>query len=354
MKGLARIAQDELGWVEKEKPKCGPYDAIVRPIALAPCTSDVHIVWGHAYMSDEPNRIVGHESTGVVEEVGSMVKDFKPGDRVIVPAITPDFKTVNSQKGFGQHAYGMGTGMTFITFKDGVFAEYFHVNDADANLALLPDDVTLEQAVMISDMMTTGFYGAELADIKPGDEVAVFGIGPVGLMGVAGASFMGASRILAVGSRPTAIKVAKEYGASEIIDYHNGNTVEQIMELTDNQGVDKVVIGGGNANTLSEALEVLKVGGTIGNVLHYDGVETIPISALGWGAGLADKTIRGGVCPGGRARMEQLVKLVQYGRFDSSKLITHKYNKCENIEDAMIVMRDKPKDLIKPAVIFDD
>ena len=248
----------------------------------------------------------------------------------------------------------MGTGMSFITFKDGVFAEYFHVNGADGNLAHLPDEVSVEQAVMISDMMTTGFYGAELADVKAGDEVAVFGIGPVGLMGVAGANMMGASRILAVGSRPEAVKVAKEYGASDIVDYHNGDTVEQIMELTDNQGVDKVIVAGGNEYSFGEALTILKTGGTLGNVLHYDGVETIPMPALSWGQGLGDKTIRGGVCPGGRARMEQLVKLVQYGRLDSSKLISHKYNKFENIEDAMIIMRDKPKDLIKPAVIFDD
>lgn len=353
MKGLARIKQDELGWVEKDVPKIGPYDALVKPLALAPCTSDVHIVWGNAYMGSEPNRIVGHESTGEVVEVGSMVKDFKPGDRVIVPAITPNWSTVNSQKGFGQHCYGMGSGMSFVSAKDGTFAEYYHVNDADGNLALLPDNVSLEQAVMISDMMTTGFYGAELAEIKPGDTVAVFGIGPVGLMGVAGANFMGASRILAVGSRPAAVKVAKEYGASEIIDYHNGSTVEQIMDLTDNEGVDKVIVAGGNQNTLGEGLTVLKFGGVLGNVLHYDGVETIPVPALGWGAGLSDKTIRGGVCPGGRARMEQLVKLIQYGRFDSSKLITHKFNNFEDIEEAMIIMRDKPKDLIKPAVILE-
>jgi len=206
---------------------------------------------------------------------------------------------------------------------------------------------------MISDMMTTGFYGAELAEIKPGDTVAVFGIGPVGLMGVAGAHFMGASRILAVGSRPTSVKVAKEYGASDIVDYHDGDTVQQIMDLTDGAGVDKVVVAGGNANTVGEALEVLKVGGVLGNVNHYDGAAEIPLPALAWGAGLADKTIRGGVCPGGRARMEQLVKLVEYGRFDSSKLITHRFTNFDDIYEAMIIMRDKPRDLIKPAVILE-
>ncbi len=323
MKGLARIEQDVLGWVDIELDECGPYDAICRPLAMAPCTSDVHIVWGHAYMSDAPNRVVGHEATAEVVKVGDKVKDFKPGDRVIVPAITPDWLTVPAEQGFSQHCYGMGTGMSFVTFKHGVFAEQFHVNQADANLA-------------------------------PGDTVACFGIGPVGLMALAGAQIKGASHLIAVGSRPAAIKVAKEYGANDIVDYHNGNTVDQIMDLTDGKGVDKVVIGGGGKDTLSEALSVLKVGGIIGNVLHYDGIETIPIDGLSWGQGLADKTIRGGVCPGGRARMEKLANLIEYGRFDSSKLITHKFNKFDDIEEAMILMRDKPRDLIKPAVILDD
>ena len=202
MKGLARIEQDVLGWVDIELDECGPYDAICRPLAMAPCTSDVHIVWGHAYMSDAPNRVVGHEATAEVVKVGDKVKDFKPGDRVIVPAITPDWLTVPAEQGFSQHCYGMGTGMSFVTFKHGVFAEQFHVNQADANLAHLPEHVSLEQAVMISDMMTTGFYAAELADIQPGDTVACFGIGPVGLMALAGAQIKGASHLIAVGSRP--------------------------------------------------------------------------------------------------------------------------------------------------------
>ena len=244
--------------------------------------------------------------------------------------------------------------MSFVTFKHGVFAEQFHVNQADANLAHLPEHVSLEQAVMISDMMATGFYAAELAEIKPGDTVACFGICPVGLMSLAGAQIMGASHLIAVGSHPAAIKVAKEYGAHDIVDCHNGSTVEQIMNLTDGKGVDKVVIGGGGKDTLSEALSVLKVGGIIGNVLHYDGIETIPIDGLSWGQGLADKTIRGGVCPGGCARMEKLANLIEYGRFDSSKLIPHKFDKFDDIEEAIILMRDKPRDLIKPAVILDD
>ena len=97
--------------------------------------------------------ILGHEAVGVVEEVGTEVKDFKPGDRVIVPAITPDWRSIAVQRGFPQHSNGLLAGWKFSNFKDGVFAEFFHVNDADMNLALLPDGISPKAAVMITDML---------------------------------------------------------------------------------------------------------------------------------------------------------------------------------------------------------
>lgn len=311
------------------------------------------MIWGDMGDYMPPDRIMGHETAGVVEEVGSEVRDFAPGDRVIVPAITPTFGRVPSQRGFAQHCDGMCSGMPFCTVKDGVFAEFFHVNDADANLAHLPDEITLEQAVMIGDMMTTGFYGAELADIRLGSTVAVFGIGPVGLMGVAGAHLLGAARILAVGSRPNAVKVARKYGATDIIDYHNGDTVQQIMDLTDGEGVDSVITAGGDVSIIGQGVQVLKPGGTLGNVNAMEHAENIPIPLAAWGAGLGDKTIRGGLCPGGRARMEQLAALVKHGRIDPSQLLTHRFTNFADIEQALHLMHEKPKDLIKPAVILE-
>lgn len=353
MKGLARTGKGQVGWVDKPRPTAGPRDAIVRPLAMAPCTSEIHMIWGDLGDYMPSDRIMGHEAVGIVDEVGNEVCDFKPGDRVIVPAITPTFGRVPSQRGYAQHCDGMCSGMPFCTAKDGVFADYFHVNEADANLAHLPDSISLEQAVMIGDMMTTGFYGAELADIQLGSTVAVFGIGPVGLMGVAGAHLMGAARILAVGSRPNAVKVAREYGATEIIDYHNGDTVEQIMDLTGGEGVDSAVTAGGDVSTIGQAVQVLKPGGTLGNVNVMEHAENIPIPLGAWGGGLGDKTIRGGLCPGGRARMERLAALVEHGRIDPSLLLTHRFTNFADIEQALYLMHEKPKDLIKPAVILE-
>jgi threonine dehydrogenase-like Zn-dependent dehydrogenase len=130
------------------------------------------------------------------------------------------------------HSGGMLAGWKFSNFKDGVFGECFHVNEADGNLALLPAGIDPVSAVMLSDMVPTGFHGVELADIQFGDTVCVIGIGPVGLMAVAGTALRGASHIYAVGSRKLCAQIAMEYGATEIINYREGDIVEQILEKT--------------------------------------------------------------------------------------------------------------------------
>ncbi|AKB54460.1 MULTISPECIES: NAD(P)-dependent alcohol dehydrogenase [Methanosarcina] len=294
MKGFAMLEIGKVGWIDVEKPSAGPYDAIVRPIAVAPCTSDVHTVWEGA-LGDRKNMILGHEAVGVIEEIGSEVKDFKPGDKVIVPAITPEWRSMEAQDGIPMHSNGMLSGWKFSNFKSGVFAEFFHVNDADMNLALLPKGMPLEQAVMLSDMATTGIQGAEMAKIKMGSTVAVIGIGPVGLMAVAGATILGAGRLIAVGSRKVCVDLALEYGASEIVDYRKGGLVEQILAKTNGKGVDSVIISGGNENTISDAVKIVKPGGTVSNVNYYGTGDILPIPRIEWGSGMSQKDIRGGL-----------------------------------------------------------
>lgn len=339
----------KVGWIEKEKPTAGPFDAIVRPIAVAPCTSDIHTVFEGA-LGERTNLILGHEAVGEIVEVGNEVKDFKPGDKVVVPAITPDWRTMDVQRGFHQHSGGMLAGWKFSNIKDGVFAEYFHVNDVDMNLAHLPDGMSLEAAVMLPDMVTTGLHGAELAEVQLGDNVAVLGIGPVGLMAIAGAKLRGAARIIGVGSRPSLIEAAKFYGVTDVINYKDGPIVEQIMDLMKGQGLDRVIIAGGKGDMMSAAIKITRPGGNIGNINYFGEGDELPIPRLEWGSGMAHKTIRGGLTPGGRDRMERMVNLVVNGRLDPSKLITHKYHGFENMEKALLKMKDKDPDLIKPMV----
>lgn len=124
MKGYAMLKIGEAGWITKDSPQCGPLDALVRPLVVAPCTSDIHTVWEGA-VGERHDMILGHECVGQVVEAGALVRDFKPGDRVIVPAITPDWNSLEAQGGFSMHSGGMLAGWKFSNIKDGVFAGAF-------------------------------------------------------------------------------------------------------------------------------------------------------------------------------------------------------------------------------------
>ena len=250
------------------------------------------------------------------------------------------------------HSGGMLAGWKFSNFKDGVFAEYFHVNEADANLALLPESLDPAAAVMLSDMVPTGFHGVELADVQFGDTVCVVGIGPVGLMAVAGAALRGAARLFAVGSRPVCAEAAKAYGATDIINYREGDIVQQVLEKTHGYGVDRVILAGGDNDTFLQAVNMVKPGGYIGNVNYLGSGDYVRIPRVEWGCGMGHKTIRGGLMPGGRLRMEKLAALMETGRLDTSRLLTHRFQGFEHMEEALLLMKDKPRNLIKPVVIL--
>ena len=349
MKGFAMLKIGEVGWIEKEVPACGPNDAICKPLAIAICTSDVHTVWEGA-VGDRHNMILGHEGCAEVVEVGSEVKDFKPGDKVLVPAITPDWNSLEAQAGYSMHSGGMLAGWKFSNFKDGLDSEFFHVNDADGNLAHMPEGMTLVEACMLSDMVPTGFHGVELADVQFGDEVLVIGIGPVGLMSVAGAALRGASRIIAVGTRPNCREVATKYGADEFISYKDGSIEDQVLERTGGKGVDRVIVAGGGVDTFESAVKSLKPGGKIGNVNYLGKGDYINIPRVEWGVGMGHKQLVGGLMPGGRLRMEKLGALVSSGKLDVSLLCTHNFEGWDYIPEALQLMKDKPPELIKPVV----
>ena len=353
MKGYAMLKIGASGWIEKDIPEIGPMDAIVKPLAVAICISDVHTLWEGA-IGDRHNMILGHEACGEVVKVGSLVKDFKSGDRVLIPAITPDWNSLEAQAGYSMHSGGMLCGWKFSNFKDGVFSEFFHVNDADGNLALLPSNIDPVDACMLSDMVPTGFHGVELADVQFGDSVLVIGIGPVGLMSVAGASLRGASRIIAVGTRPLCVEAAKKYGATDFISYKNGPIDEQVMKLTGGKGIDKVVIAGGDCTTFDPAIKCLKPGGKIGNVNYLGSGQYVNIPRVEWGVGMGHKQINGGLMPGGRLRMEKLGSLVSSGRLNVHHLVTHVFDGWDHLEEALFLMRDKPANLIKPVVRIED
>ena len=350
MKAFVLKEPGVVGWYDAPEPKLTPYGAILEPVAVTPCSSDVHTVFGGGSRK-APNLILGHECVARILETGDMVQDFVPGEVVAVPAITPDWRAKAIQEGNDRHASAPFSGHQLGRTQPGVFAEKFLIPDADTTLAKIPDGVTLEQALMCVDVVTTGFTGAEYADIKIGDTVVVMGIGPIGLMAVEGARHLGAARIIAVGTRPICRQRAAEFGATDIISYKDGDVTEQVLSMTGGVGADSVIICGGGDEVFTQAVDMVRYGtGTISNVNYYGGTGMLGFPKFSGGRGMAGKTIHTELAKGGRARIERLLAMVKYGRIDPQKLVTHHLSGLDKVEDALYMMKEKPEDLVKVMV----
>ncbi|MGA7761075.1 MAG: NAD(P)-dependent alcohol dehydrogenase [Candidatus Binataceae bacterium] len=344
MKGIGKV-----GFADKPIPTPGPTDAIVKTTKALICTSDVHTVNGAIGPRD--NLTLGHEAVGRVHQVGAAVKRFKPGDHVLVGAITPEWGDAASQAGHSSQSGGALGGWKFANIKDGVFAEYFHVNEADANMAHIPAAVADDSAVYCCDMISTGLMAAENANIPPGGTVAVFALGPVGLMAVAGARMLGAGLIIGVDSVPGRQELARSYGADVTVDFEREDAVARITDLTGGEGADSAIEALGGDLSFQNAIRVTKPGGTISNAGYHGKGEFVHIPRMEWGVGMAEKTIRTGLCPGGRLRMERLLRLLQGGRVDPTRLTTHTF-RFDELERAFEMMERKLDGIIKPLILF--
>ncbi len=345
---MRRIGQ--VGIVDKPIPTDpGPNGAIIRTTMALICTSDTHTVGGA--IGDRQDLTLGHEAVGVIEKLGSAVNGFRAGDRVAVNAITPCYKCANCLRGFTSQCQQMLGGWKFANIKDGVFAEYFQVNDAEANLARIQDSVPDEAAVYTCDMMSTGFIGAENAAIPIGGSVAVFGQGPVGLMATAGARLLGAGLIIAVETVPKRQELARHFGADDVVDFRKVDPVKAILELTGGEGVDSTIEALGSQATFEGCIGATRPGGTISNVGYHGHGDYLQIPRLAWGVGMGDKTIRTALCPGGKERMERLLRLIQNGRVDPTPLTTHRFAFAQ-IEKAFHMMETKEDGIIKPLILF--
>jgi threonine dehydrogenase-like Zn-dependent dehydrogenase len=344
MKGFAMLRVGQVGWINAEKPKIGPFDAIVRPLAVAPSTEDVDMAF-KGVIGEQGPVILGHEAVGKVIEVGEAVKSIKPGNRVVAPSVILNWRIPLVQPGEPEQG---GPRM-----RHGVFSEFFHVNDADGNLAVLPEEMTLEQGVLMSDVMSSGLYGAELADIRMGATVAVIGLNALGLMSVAGAKLRGAGRLIAISARQKCLDLAREYGATDVILYQEEEEgfSERVLRLTRNQGVDHVIIGEGD-DMLGQALKFLKPGGTVSNIGSLVRDANVSKSAKEWDS-QSHKVLRGGLPPGGRERMERMIDLIRYKRVDPLKLISHVFKGLESVEEAVTLLKNTPASVIKAIVVMD-
>ncbi|ODT54630.1 MAG: alcohol dehydrogenase [Methylobacterium sp. SCN 67-24] len=337
---------------DKPIPDVGPLDALLRITTTTICGTDIHILKGEYPVAR--GLTVGHEPVGVIEKLGSEVRGFQEGQRVIAGAITPSGHSAaclcgcSSQDGPGErHGFRAMGGWRFGNTIDGAQAEYLLVPDAMVNLAPVPSVLTDEQVLMCPDIMSTGFSGAERGGVRIGDCVAVFAQGPIGLCATAGARLMGATRIIAVESIPERQAVARRLGADEIVDFSQVDPVEEIMRLTEGRGVDVAIEALGRQETFAAALRVLRPGGTLSSLGVYSGDLTIPLGAFA--AGLGDHRIVTTLCPGGKERMRRLVDVVASGRVDLAPLVTHRFP-LERIKEAYDLFSHQRDGVLKVAI----
>ncbi|WP_199398911.1 NAD(P)-dependent alcohol dehydrogenase [Stenotrophomonas pictorum] len=335
MKAAVFVEPGRIELADKPIPDVGPNDALIRITTTTICGTDVHILKGEYPVAK--GLTVGHEPVGVIEKLGSAVQGYTEGQRVIAGAICPNFNSYAAQDGVasqdgsyliasgrcGCHGYKATAGWRFGNMIDGTQAEYVLVPDAQANLAPIPDGLSDEQVLMCPDIMSTGFKGAENANIRIGDVVAVFAQGPIGLCATAGARLLGASTIIAVDGNEHRLQIAKAMGADVVLNFRNCDVVDEIMKLTGGRGVDSSIEALGTQGTFESALRILKPGGTLSSLGVYSEDLKIPLAAFA--SGLGDHRINTALCPGGKERMRRLMNVVASGRADFGALVTHHY-----------------------------
>lgn len=227
-----------------------PTDAVVRLTASAICGTDLHMVRG-TMVGMKPGTILGHEGVGIVEQVGSEVRNLRPGDRVVIPSTIACGYCSYCRAGYysqcdNANPNGASAGTCFFGGPEssgpvqGLQAEKARIPFAGVGLVKLPDGVSDEQALLLSDIFPTGYMGAELAEIKDGNTVVVFGCGPVGQCAIASAKLMKAGRIFAVDCVPSRLEMAREQGA-EVVDFSREDPVAALRQLTGGIGCDRAI-----------------------------------------------------------------------------------------------------------------
>jgi alcohol dehydrogenase len=359
MKAAVFVEPGRIELADKPVPDIGPNDALVRITTTTICGTDVHILKGEYPVAR--GLTVGHEPVGVIEKLGSAVVGYTEGQRVVAGAICPNFNSWAAQDGApsqdgsylvasgrcGCHGFKATAGWRFGNLIDGTQAEYVLVPDAVANLAPIPDGLTDEQVLMCPDIMSTGFAGAENADIRIGDVVAVFAQGPIGLCATAGARLRGASTIIAVDGNETRLAMAKRLGADVTLDFRQCDVVAEILKLTGGRGVDSSIEALGLQSTFEQALRVLRPGGTLSSLGVYSTDLKIPLDAFA--AGLGDHRIKTALCPGGKGRLQRLMNVLASGRLDLGPMVTHRY-RLDDIVGAYDLFSHQRDGVLKVAI----
>jgi alcohol dehydrogenase len=326
MKALVYHSPGKKSWEEKPKPVIlEPSDAIIKVLKTTICGTDLHIMKGDVPAVTD-GRILGHEGVGIIEEAGNYVTRFKKGDHVVISCITSCGNCEYCRRAIYSHC--VNGGWILGNLIDGTQAEYVRIPYADNSLYSIPPDADEEALVMLSDILPTGFEcGVLNGKVKPGDTIAIVGAGPIGMAALLTAQFYSPSEIIMIDLDDNRLKVAKTFGATQIINSGNENAIEKVMNLTNDKGVDAAIEAVGVPETFELCQEIVNTGGHIANIGVHGKSTVLHLETL-WSKNI---TITTGLVDTFSTPM--LFKNVQSGKLDPKKLITHRF-KLEQIIQA--------------------
>ncbi len=319
MKALVYHGPGQRGWDNVADPGIvDPTDIVVRIDTSTICGSDLHILKGDV-PETPPGTVLGHEAVGTVQEIGAGVSTVVPGDRVLLSCIS----SCGRCRFCKEHRYGLclgGGGWIFGHLINGLQAEYARVPFADNSVYKLPDELTDEQVLFLSDILPTAFeVGVLNGKVTPGDTVAIVGAGPVGLAAMLTAGLYTPGRIVAIDLADARLRSAQRFGADTTINNGAEDAVARIMELTDGLGADVALEAVGVPATFELATELIRPGGRVANIGVHGHSATLHLEKL-WGR---DVTITTGLVDS--YTIPQLMRLVASGRLDPSLFATHHY-----------------------------
>ena len=318
MKALVYHGPAQRAWEDKPHPIIQDAgDAIVRITTSTICGTDLHILKGDLPAVID-GRILGHEGIGVVEQVGAGVSEFQVGDKVIISCVSACLKCDFCKKGMYSHCRHGGWILGYTI--DGTQAEYVRIPHADGSLYHFPADADEEAMVMLSDILPTGFEcGVLNGEVKPGDSVAIVGAGPVGLAVLLTAQFYSPAAIFMIDLDDKRLAVAKEFGATTLINSSDGRAAQRVLDLTEGAGVDVVIEAVGIPATFNICQAIVAAGGRIANVgVHGKPVE-LHLEKL-WDRNIAITTRLVDT-----VTTPMLLKVVRSGKLQPSKLVTHRF-----------------------------
>ena len=326
MKALVYKGPGEKALENRPKPEItAPTDAIVTITKTTICGTDLHILKGDV-PSCQPGRILGHEGVGIIDQIGSGVTTFKPGDRVLISCISACGKCVYCRKNMYSHCTTGGwiLGNTI----DGTQAEFVRIPYADTSLYRIPEGADEEALVMLSDILPTGFEcGVLNGKVQPGSTIAIIGAGPVGLAALLTAQFYSPAEIIVIDLDDNRLAVAKRFGATSVINSADGKALETVMKITGDRGVDTAIEAVGIPATFELCTTIIAPGGTIANVGVHGTKVDLHLENL-W-----DRNVTITTQLVNTVSTPMLLNVVGAHKIDPKMLITHHF-KIDDILDA--------------------